>query len=371
MRKLAVIGVMLMTGMGSARAQSYVVIAEPGVDEGRVAVVSSVLGERGERVVELLWGKAATVAVTAEVDAALTRARSALADARNKYIALELAAAIAELERVELELATDLLASSAGVALLTELNVWLGNLLIADRRVKEGEARFAQALGLAPELVIDRATFPPEVTEVFTRVKEGGVGQPASLTLDTRPQAARVAVDGRPRREQTPATITAAAGWHYVRLQRSGFRPWAQRLAFTVGAVSEVPVALAKASPHRLSADLATVMRELYPSDSAAAVAVVASATGAGRVVVVGGTGLVLYDGAGKRLAVASGGDARAATESLFSNATGSKRELGPRPLYKKWWFWTAVGGVLATSAVVIYAVTDDDTLRGRFPELR
>ncbi len=368
MSKLVVIVVMLVTCTRAVQAQSYVVIAESAaVDQDRVAAVSNALGERGERVVELLWGKAATATVAAEVDVALGRARTAIADARSKYIALELAAAISNLERVEAENAADLLASSAGIALLTELNVWLGNLMIADRRVDDAEARFAQALGLDPDLVIDRATFPPEVTRVFTAVKERGDQQSSSLTIDTRPQAARVAVDGRPRDELTPATITAAAGWHYVRLHRSGSRSWAQRLQFSPGEVREVPVALAKASPQRLSADVARVMSERYPDQDGPAIAVIARAVGVGRVVVVGSSGLVLYDDAGKRLARASGGDARAVTAALFTAATGYQAGPGPRPLYKKWWFWTAVGGALVTSAVVIYAVTDDDTLRGRF----
>jgi len=34
------------------------------------------------------------------------------------------------------------------------------------------------------------------------------------------------------------------------------------------------------------------------------------------------------------------------------------------RPIVKRWWFWTAVAGVVAASAVIIYATRDDDPTR-------
>ncbi len=383
--RIATISFALLASVGSgvARAQSLVVVGEAGVDPARVDAAAAALRERDQRVISLLPGPDAVAAAARVTDAARAAVEAGLEDAKARYIALDLDVAIANLEKIEAEEAADLLGDSRGVAALSELNLWLGNLLVAARRLPEAEERFVQALALRPDLDIDRASFPPEVTRVFDQVKRRPTARIGSLTVESRPDGAAVLVDGGRRRGTTPVTVAAPGGWHYVGLQLPGFQPWAQRVELVAGEVKPLPVALTPAAEERVSADIALLMSERYPTDPGGAVVQIARAArplsadarlgppqmaGAAPidVVVVGAASVTRYRGDGKQVAVASGGDVAAATASLFAAPTPPGHRKS-RPMYKRWWFWTAVGGAVATSAVLIYAVTEDDTLRGRF----
>jgi len=346
--------------------ETHAVVGERGVENARLDAVFNVLTERGYDVVRFSRSSGAVPAdgddetrAVAEADAALTRARS-------DYVQVRLAQAIEELQRAETDHLVGLLASESGRASLVRICSWLGNLQVAAGRRDEAEARFALALALAPDVDIDRAIFPPEVTAVFDAVKRRGHGATGSLTIETRPPGADVEVDGRPAPDRTPATVTAGAGWHYVLVRLPGFRPWAQRVRIEAGEVKALPVALGAATRDRVAADVERVMSEVYPGEPRRAVQLIAAAANADKVVVVGADEVTLWSAGGKNLASASGGDARAAAQNLFVEAV---RRPGPRdrPIYRKWWFWTATGAAAVATGALIFALTREDTVRGRF----
>lgn len=343
----------------------HAVVGEHGVDAARVEAVFNVLTERGREVVrfsrpaESVAGEREGARAVAEANAAVTRARA-------DYVQVRLGSAIEQLERAEADHLVGLLSTAKGRAALVEMCSWLGNLLVASGKRDEAEARFGLALALSPGLEIDRATFPPEVTAVFDEVKQRGVGASGSLTIETRPPGADLEVDGRVARDRTPATITASAGWHYLLLRMPGFRDWAQRVRIEAGEVKALPVALGAADRDRVATDVAHVMTEIYPKDARRAVRLIAAAAGADKVVIVGAAEVKLYTAGGKTEASARGGDARAAAQSLFVDAVEQPRGEG-RPLYAKWWFWTATGAAAVATGALIFALTREDTVRGRF----
>jgi hypothetical protein len=107
-------------------------------------------------------------------------------------------------------------------------------------------------------------------------------------------------------------------------------------------------------------------MAKIYPDDPRRAVRLIAAAAGADKVVIVGNDDVKLCSASGKTEARARGGDARAAAQSLFVDAVGRPSSKG-RPLYAKWWFWTATGVAAVATGALIFALTREDTVRGRF----
>ncbi len=357
---------LVIAGTPRVSAQEvHAVVGEPGVDSARVEAVFNVLTERGQDVVR--FSRPSEAAGTdAEAARAIAEADSAMKRARADYVQVRLESAIEQIERAETDHLVGLLSSAKGRAVLVKMCSWLGNLLVASGKREDAEARFGLALSLSPDLEIDRATFPPEVTAVFDEVERRGAGATGSLTIETRPPGADVEVDGRAARDRTPATVTASEGWHYVLVRMPGFRAWAQRVRIEAGEVKAMPVALGAADRDRVAADVARVMAKIYPDDPRRAARLIAAAAGADKVVIVGTDDVKLCSASGKTEARARGGDARAAAESLFVDAVGRPPSKG-RPLYAKWWFWTATGAAAVATGALIFALTRQDTVRGRF----
>jgi len=298
---------------------------------------------------------------------AVQRLADAITAAGDSYLNERYEDAIRDLEVVEARDLGLLLPTPAGRALLVQLNLWLGALHGAAGADEMAERRFALALSLDPAVVLDAAVWPPSLVQKF---KQSRAASPAKgrAVVNVDP-AATVELDGRA--VDDPTALTPTIGPHYLYVRQFGHGRWAKRISVAVAEVTAVSERVGEAKPEELAQDAANAMEHRYAEQPQLAVRVIASATGADRVAVVGLAEVALYDRAGRLISHAAGSDVAAAVRSLGevgmsppSPETGEKS----RPIYEKWWFWAAAGAVAVAGGVGIYSLTRDDAeLRGRF----
>ncbi|MBI2893786.1 MAG: PEGA domain-containing protein [Deltaproteobacteria bacterium] len=267
------------------------------------------------------------------------------------------------LEVIRAALARDAraLAEAADVSLLARLRLWEGICLAKSGREADARAALlaARSLGSGPP---DPLRFPPDVQALFP-----GPAPPLPTEIVTNPAGAFIEVDGIPGRQRTPARIDLAPGDHVIRLRRAGHVP----LALIVLAGERVEVPLERAAGPALGRALAG-MRDagVLDLDDLDTRGLIVGALGLdGRIdVQVEGRRVVLsrFDPRGHRVARSSGSprDAEALVGALFGD-DGPRRPPAGGSIFGRWWFWTAVGAVAVTGAVVGIAVAtaEEDTI--------
>lgn len=349
----------------SAAADTYSVIGAPGVESARVSEVVDALEATGRVGIAVDTNTGGVVDPDSAAGSSAAAARDAIKAITVSFAELDYARVIAELERAEATHLVSLLATAEGVAALVDINVWLGASLVGAGRAAEASERYAQVLAIDPSYEMDPDYWADEYRAAFGAARERGAPARGSLTIETNPPGASVAVDGAPLGAATPATVEAAAGWHYVYIHSAGHRAWAQRLNVAAGEVKRIPVALTR--DEALAAAAAGAAMDGYGADAGAAVRAIAGLTGRDDTIVVTADGLVLHDRTGGVRASATGGGARSQIDALFPGVRVPGGDDGA-PWYKNTWFLagSAVAIVVAGS-VSIWAATRTGELRGQF----
>lgn len=326
----------------------------------------------------------------------LLRARTRLAAGRDAYTNLVMADAISELSgavedfdaaAVAVEDATDL-----GQALLL-----LGASYQLEGRDRDAQRVFRRLHTQMPTVVPDPNEFNPQVVQKFQAAAPPDAGGgTASVTVESDPPGAIVYVDFIPR-GLTPTTVTGlVSGQHIVRVTRAGATPFVQPLEVRRGASSSVNAFMEDnaATPGLHDAFEAMVEASVERLNRNGPIAAVATALELDKIGVIrvapGVTAgqieleLLLFDvPSGRRLLRGAGevsteGNALEAgvqrlvagglEAGLRSQPTHGGERVPPRhdevitppvvtpagdSVLGKWWFWTAVGGVVVIGVVL------------------
>ena len=262
---------------------------------------------------------------------------------------------------------------------LEEAHLQRGMTYQALGKDEDAGREYRMVLLLDPARKLDEAVVNPVVIERFEQVRSDLVtSMKGSVSLLSRPNGARVLMNGRPV-GHTPITIPGVLpGEHYFSMHLAGYRTWFGVLSAPAGGVEKQEVFLSEGK------SIARVRLLRQALGSAAAAEQLARGLGVDWLVLAslshpGGQSLAkltAYSHADQlqslgifrldderlpaliqRLARLLGGDATA-----FARMDPDPDPIGPGPRppppveksgawYSQWWFWTAVGVVVAGAA--------------------
>ncbi len=292
----------------------------------------------------------------------LAGVRAGLGRARESYRRLRFAEALAELGRAQAVMA-QLASAPAELELLGELaqQEALNHLALEQREAAERALSLAFALGHRGPA---EGQLPPRVESFIAAARQARASAArAPLRIATSPAGAEIFLDGRPA-GRGPTTVTAAVGLHHLRVATPGYR--------ATGSLVRVEARGADASLSLERAPSEDTARELLGSlDRGGAPApelllrvvgapagwLAVSAAAAGRQ-----AELLWARGDRPPLWLRCSGasdDALGAClgPQLYRAVTGkdpaapSGAQAARVPIYKRWWFWTAIGAVVVAGA--------------------
>jgi hypothetical protein len=202
-----------------------------------------------------------------------------------------------------------------------------------------------RAARLDPTRAIDPARFPPRVVSAYKRAVAEVSTLPRAELEVAAPAEAQVRVDGR----SLEGTATVTVGQHLIAVEAPGYERWTSVIAIS-GAHERIQPPLRPVAPpdgDRLMA----LVRERAPRRVALG-ALVRRSDGWAFLVRELSDGKTVSDSA-----ALGDAPARAVIEPLVHRTVGVPDVAAAQkktPLYRRWWLWTAVGGVAAALAVVI-----------------
>ena len=328
-------------------------------------------------------------------DAALqhiTEARRLLAEGSQAYLDLQLEQAVGLLSQAvgEFDASQAALEDESG---LGKALLYLGASQIFNGDVRQGRRTFERLHRQMPHIKPDPNEFPPEVVEQFER--SAPRRNNGAIHIMSDPTGAIAYVDFVPR-GQTPLTVTGLVpGEHTVRLTRPGATPYIEQVEVSGNGQSEVQAFLMDAAGNEGLAEMVAGItgHELEQGDGAIRqvgelldldkIGVIRVSYGDSREQVK--LEMVIFDVAsGRRVlrgevqapralgelepvvqrAVKQGVenvlDPRIATDEEqiiggggVDDPGGEPSEPTDKPLWKEWWLWAIVGGVVVAGAVV------------------
>lgn len=314
--------------------------------------------------------------------------RAQFAEAKKAWDDLDYEAAVDKAERALVAFTQH--PESADAATLGDVQVFIGAVsmqLHGKAAAKKAQEAFARALLFNPDLQFDAQVYGGDAKKVFDKAKQDVAGRGmGALTINSTPAGAEVALRDKAI-GLTPLSDAPSVpvGRHLVKFSRPGF--------VTAGAFADVT-----SSGATVNATLPATPGYAEARDAAATLAT--NGVGTGKVPpsakklaeVMHARFLVLAvqrsDGAplevwdvetGNRLGDvaltddASFADAAARVKDFLDHpspiaapvATVTAEQGGGEPVYKKWWFWTAVGVVVVGGAATAIGVAAANSNRG------
>jgi hypothetical protein len=288
-----------------------------------------------------------------------------LATLRTLHLQQQFQAMIAKLrwlEREHLEALTQ--PSRARQAAALSRLVGIAHHALGDLRA--AQERFQLALALAPDAELDPALYPPRVVALFRRAQAERANE-ASVSMQIRgaPRGSLLFVDGRPARDSS--AVHVLRGLHYFRFVCPGYEAKAELTRVTSGQqrlnvqLQRLPSGPAPMRHHLRQLLTAQQLNPTAPSH----IRFVGRTVGAAFVLSwhlsddhalrVG----LLRTEDGKLLRQVTLGTERAGEAWALLHAT-TLAESAPaeksrgRPLWKRWWFWTIGGTLLAGTAAAL-----------------
>jgi hypothetical protein len=382
-----VVALALFGGPSATAAPSGVAVvrAAPGADEKVQRELASVvlaiqreLTARGRKLVDparVLQGQ------PAEPEELSARADQALEQAVKHYDSLEFGQA-RPLLKSALALKRDAIKNGASSEGYVKVLHYDAAAAFYDNDHESAQRLFVRALAFAPKARPDEGIFSPDVIKFFNETKKA-IKQKGALRL-TCAQTAEVFINGRPA-GVTPMVVQDLLPGHYlVRMQSPGYDAAVEWIEVQQGVVAGISGELKQGARHdEYQRALAAATAELKLPRPGPAVVGLQKTLGAGSVI------LVARRGERVQVTWAEGGfwvkrhegQPEAEQEAKFANAflaagppvlargtctsdsdcSGGKRcqqercvtPAGPKPVYKKWWFWTIIGAVVAGGATV------------------
>jgi hypothetical protein len=191
-------------------------------------------------------------------ESAAARAVPFLERARERAVAFEFEQALAEVSAAQVILEAD----AATAEDFDALHVALAYRALVETnlgRQDRAEAALVAAARLRPDAVLDEVRFPPDVREVYERVRTAvRAERPASLAITTEPAGATVRFDGHVV-GRAPVSVVGPPGQHYVRIEAPGFYPSELPVELAQDRGAPLHVVLPGASQERAARDLLSI----------------------------------------------------------------------------------------------------------------
>ncbi|MCA9671025.1 MAG: hypothetical protein KC503_35755 [Myxococcales bacterium] len=340
---------------------------------GRWSVLRRALLEEGQRAV------AAGAAGRADAVAA------AIAAARKDYVAQQ----FGEMKRRLLAVEASSLAQLArpeGRAQAVLLNQLLAIAALSAGEQPVADARFRLMLALDAKADIDAGLYPPKVVAYFAQVRADVARlSPTTVSLTTTPDDVELVVDGRAR--ASSESLALRPGLHYLRVRALGYADEARRLEVKGGGGANAETiklaALGDAAARRrqlaraiaegsVDARVPAVRRAIAHALGAAGI-LFWSSLADGRLRVGFTSSPEVADRAAKNMPAAAATrawDVVVLGKPLDPNrGRGDGKRARGAPFYKRWWFWTIAGAVVAgaVTATVLATQLGGDTFGTRF----
>ncbi len=285
---------------------------------------------------------------------------------------------------------------------------YLGAVWLLSGQADKAQDAFRRLLVIDPEFRLDARIFPPAMLEAFARmVREVEDAPRGAVEVSAQPDSALVFVDGRFRGLAPVRIERLPAGDHLISVRAPGHVPFGRQVS--VGAAEDTPVAC-RLKPY---AELAAFQRE-FPSDRMGGGeplprALLERARRAklhrlvlGRTSRAGAeigfvlvwydvsTGMPLFERRGSfrpdaadlprsvdeavsNLSPGPGpvvhsGSSAPPSKGAIPRLSGEERfEEAEKPLYRRWWFWTALGaGAAVTTLLAILLAGGQDAARSQ-----
>ncbi|MBX7116607.1 MAG: PEGA domain-containing protein [Myxococcaceae bacterium] len=326
----------------------------------------------------------------ARISEAATAKLKLISEGRQAYDNLDIDGAIEKLTQARMYFQAHPAESDSGS--LADLSLALGAAYLQNGLKAEAQRAFVDALLLNPDLKPSTKLFTPDVQAAFARarsdVTKEGQGR---LTIATEPMGAAVELRGQALGYTPLPTYALPAGRHLVQAKRPGFATAGTYVVVEASQTVSANLQLTPVGEYGTALALATRLingnafegngipdeaKELATrAQSRFLVMVKVSATPVGNAK----AHVQVWDTMNfSRLkdvsftVDASGKNAQAAVKTLrpwlekpvvLSRAPAMPSHDGSQPVYKKWWFWTAVGGAAVAGAVTSAVVVSQ---RGR-----
>ena len=293
--------------------------------------------------------------------AALERTGQALEAARTQYVQQHWAAMIEHLQVSESGADLPYLARPAGRRILADLEVLLGMAYLGRDQPGDRQRaldRFALSARLDPAAAPTQALVGPAVVHAYQAAGRDQTARPSHVVqVALRPADADLTVNGKPAAAGT--ALTLADGVHVLAAQAPGFVGVARIVSVSGATQVNLPLA---AAPDPLSGVAfqwrSETLAAARPSQLGALRRVSRSAH-ADALLFLGRQGekrlarMITPHAAG---AAATAADTRAAADLALTDATRRPAEHRGS-IFRRWWFWTAVG-VVAVGAGAAYAIS-------------
>lgn len=259
------------------------------------------------------------------------------------------------------------------------------------RRCVQG---FERVLTFRESAEYDATRYPVNFAQLFEETRSRvTAGQRSSLRVITNPEGAEVFVDGTSYGASPVVVDNLLAGDHYVTVKAVGYEKLVSRATVTARESASTSLLLQPiARALLLERDLARIPSELGEERAGPVISGLSGYLFAAQIVLglisesPNGeldVGLYLYDLrthfllSEKHATIPASGEtlegARALTEVLYQGVdlqgavaapdvdSNAPRVVEPaRPLWKRWWFWTAIGVVAVSGATATYLLTRD-----------
>jgi hypothetical protein len=355
------------------------VVAWPSRPDTDLAGVDAAIRDAGDEPVSFAIARTRLIELGARAAAAETEAlvavEAALSDARAAYLQQDFAAMASRLERASAA-ALPMLARPQHLAVLWEVEFQRGLAELSRRDTTAARSYFTLALALDEARVPRRDVYGPVVVSAFTDAAVAVTSVPPHPTrVVVSPADATVVVDGIPV-ITTAAPRSIRPGRHVVLASAPGYQTSASIVTLGAGDPIEIALVPADGDPiSRIGAAWST--GTLDPSSQSGRRAILAA------IAELGATTAVIVDADPRTGEVAAraitetdvhpverrataGDAARAALAHQHPDLTRTIVEPPPRrSVFRRWWFWTAVGAAVVTGAGVTYFATrGDDRLR-------
>lgn len=313
-----------------------------------------------------------------------------ISEGRQAYDNLDIDGAIEKLTQARMYFQSHPAESDSGS--LADLSLALGAAYLQNGLKAEAQRAFVDALLLNPDLKPSTKLFTPDVHAAFARARselaKAGQGQ---LTIATEPQGAAVELRGQALGYSPLPTYALPAGRHLVQAERPGFATTGTYVVVEAGHTASVNLKLTAVGEYSNALALATelVNGNAFDGNGIPDEAKALAGLAQSRFLVLVKVSSTPAGNAKAQVQVwdtmnfsrlkdvsftvdASGKNAQAAVKALrqwmekpvvLSRAPVMPRQDGSQPVYKKWWFWTAIGGAAVAGAVTSAVVVSQ---RGR-----
>ncbi len=301
----------------------------PGADELAVdvrAALSEALRARGRTLV--------ADAASSEVEPSL---HPRLVIALEAYKAMHLDEAITALSQISTA-AQKLGGGDLDTRALSDLYLLLGFTALERGASDLAWDSFVRAVRIDPTRALDPAQVPPRAAATHRRAQAELAQQP-TVQLELRiPAGARARVDGDEGHAAGPLPRRLIPGAHFVRVELLGYEPYRGIVSLSSPTETFAPVLRPLAAPVATALDEANGFASLHRSGDGWRVSL--------RVANVG----VLLDASSQVHREDADRVVRDLADRVFGAAPSPKR----KPLWKRWWVWTAAGVAIAAVAIAV-----------------